>query len=329
MIMRYILTFWFIVGIFCLNCGYFENKPRAIGSGIEWNIFASERFSTEFVKNLPPDTLRMPPREPFRYLFPVSPKEWQLKQKLANIVWILNANNLDQRELMQSLLTQDAFQYVWNGNVLEKDLPNLWAKPQEVIVFFVRDFENFQLYLKREKHAIENKMLEKEIAQLKWDLYRTHEQTKITKYLQEKYDFSIRIPRDWIILEEGENFLWLGKDYPMRWFSVSWKDGDKTLEINPWDWRCQIGEKLYQEISIDSIAQSEGEIAINHWTGQQIRGLWYHDIEPKGGPFSSVIFHDESANRWYFLDMQVYAPDRSKMRYLREMEVMAQTFKLE
>ncbi|PSQ65454.1 MAG: DUF4837 domain-containing protein, partial [Bacteroidetes bacterium QH_2_64_74] len=46
-----------------------------------------------------------------------------------------------------------------------------------------------------------------------------------------------------------------------------------------------------------------------------------------GGPFVTYTFYDRSTDRVYMLDGSVFAPDYDKLDLLRQMEVMARTFR--
>ena len=61
----------------------------------------------------------------------------------------------------------------------------------------------------------------------------------------------------------------------------------------------------------------------------QLTGVWQNDREtrPAGGPFRSYGFYDLNTQRLYLVDMAVFAPGKKKLPYLRQLDVMAQTFK--
>jgi hypothetical protein len=46
-----------------------------------------------------------------------------------------------------------------------------------------------------------------------------------------------------------------------------------------------------------------------------------------GGPFVNYTFYDQTTDRVYMLDGSVFAPDNDKLDLLRQMEVMARTFR--
>lgn len=46
-----------------------------------------------------------------------------------------------------------------------------------------------------------------------------------------------------------------------------------------------------------------------------------------GGPFVAYAFYDQASDRIYLLHGSVFAPEYDKLKFLRQMEVMANTFR--
>ena len=69
--------------------------------------------------------------------------------------------------------------------------------------------------------------------------------------------------------------------------------------------------------------------------GFESRGLWHmvarseDGYEPlgMGGPFLTYAFYDEETGRNYIIDGMVFAPNYPKREFLRQMEVIAYTFR--
>jgi len=306
---------------------FFHPKPKSIGSPIEWNVFASPHFADEFISAISSDTLRMPQREPFRKFYSVPMKGWEFKNQLSNIVWILSLSNQEQKQIAEQLLTPNAFQFVKSGKVLEKLLENVWAKNQKVLTFFAADSRALNSYLSQNQIKIGKTLEDLEREQIAFKLYKNDEREKMEGELREKYGWSFRVPSGWEILEEGQNYIWFGKASPHRWFLVSWKDS--KLKPNLWKWKTDIAEMIYGEIGIDTTAQIVGKTFFECGQISTIQGLWFHKMDAKGGPFKSFAFFDSATNSWFFIDCQVFAPEREKMQFFREMETMASTFSVD
>jgi hypothetical protein len=67
----------------------------------------------------------------------------------------------------------------------------------------------------------------------------------------------------------------------------------------------------------------------------EVRGLWHMVGEENGekfpfgagGPFLTYAFYDEPSGRLYLLDGMVFAPNYPKREFLRQLEVIAYTFR--
>jgi hypothetical protein len=46
-----------------------------------------------------------------------------------------------------------------------------------------------------------------------------------------------------------------------------------------------------------------------------------------GGPFVNYAFYDQPSDRVYFIDGSVFAPTYDKLQFIRQMEVIARTFR--
>lgn len=59
----------------------------------------------------------------------------------------------------------------------------------------------------------------------------------------------------------------------------------------------------------------------------ETRGTWRMTGDAMGGPFVSYGLYDEDQGRFYLIDGMVYAPNYAKREFLRQMEVIAHTFR--
>ena len=100
-------------------------------------------------------------------------------------------------------------------------------------------------------------------------------------------------------------------------------------------------DTLYKRIYIDRKID-DGEMIDQRWEpviaeevnflnrrALKLKGLWSYKKRTGGGPFHLYCFFDEKTERIYFIDMDMFAPDlkKSKMHYLRQMDIIAHTFK--
>ena len=53
-------------------------------------------------------------------------------------------------------------------------------------------------------------------------------QIEVEKKLSQSYKWSINVPWGWEVLRDDKktNFFWMGSEYPYKWISVKWDDGN-------------------------------------------------------------------------------------------------------
>lgn len=176
---------------------------------------------------------------------------------------------------------------------------------------------------------IEQTMFERNTA----FVYRSGEQFEMADKYFEEHGYYLRMMHDYVEIENSDekSMVWLGRDHPYRWLSVSWTtpndsvDVDeqlKTLLFDTYENRMgsvQINEDVFQVESI----------WLQQYAANRYYGLWEHKEEVKGGPFIAYGFYEPVADRLYLLSGIVHAPDKEKMPYIRQMETIFKTFSTE
>jgi hypothetical protein len=154
---------------------------------------------------------------------------------------------------------------------------------------------------------------------------------KLTKELEQKYDWRMEVPHDYITVKEKpeRHFVWLGRGFPYRWLSIHWIDQAESITITPeWAWEHMeyIADSLFASIYIDTLFRSSELGDENGHNLYILRGVWAHRKETAGGPFFTYVFRDPEQNRIYFLTGIVFNPGGSKNLIIRQQEVVIRTF---
>jgi hypothetical protein len=67
------------------------------------------------------------------------------------------------------------------------------------------------------------------------------------------------------------------------------------------------------------------------WEALRVTGLWQNQTAQAGfaagGPFRTYCFFDPGTKRLYMVDIAVFAPGMSKEPYLRQLDIIAHTFR--
>ncbi len=151
------------------------------------------------------------------------------------------------------------------------------------------------------------------------------------------YGFSLDLPQVYVHAREDSTFRFRNV-HPdpgtrIRAFLVSWRTGgDPLAEDAGTDglraWREEVGETLYnppQDITEDGVRYDT--VAIGVLTGVEMRGVWRDRASfPAGGPFIARAVGCPDQDRTYYIDAWLYNPADDKYPYLRQLEIILDTF---
>ena len=254
------------------------------------------------------------------------------RRKNLLIVAPLNAAH-PTAQFLKTLLSTDVQDAVRAGRSTVSWKEDVWAKEQLLIVAAGKDLpavvDNLRLEADRLYRAVENAR-NRRIAQL---IYRYGEQEGIAAQLAQTHGWTFRVPFGYRILEAqpDSGFVILAKENPSRWIFVYWEDGippDRLTESWCIQKRDEITHRFFDE---DRIADGEVDVYQTEFAGKlavTLQGLWENQKTWAGGPFKSYAFVDVDQNRFFFVDVGVFSPNKNKEPYLRQVDLMAQTFAL-
>ena len=205
-----------------------------------------------------------------------------------------------------------------------------YAQGQALVVVAGKSIADLRSRLKVNQDQIfnffERKMYERNTA----FVYRSGEQFDLAEKYFDQYGFYLRMMHDYIEIENNpkKHLLWLGRDFPYRWLTVSWETPIDSTEL----------EFQLDELLKATFGRKLGDIMLNEdylskepfWFGQysafKYFGLWESKEEVKGGPFIAYGFYEPVKDRIYLLAGIIHAPDKEKIPYIRQMETIFRTF---
>ena len=92
-----------------------------------------------------------------------------------------------------------------------------------------------------------------------------------------------------------------------------------------------VGERFdnYKSIRFNNHKFKLDRNYFNDLKGWQCSGIWESSdsLEAKGGPFYSYIFYDDQTDRTFHINTLVHNPGKSKSLYIRQMKLIAKSFK--
>ena len=258
-----------------------------------------------------------------------------LKHKLRKI--LLVAAPLDAThptsEFLGSLLSPNVRKGIRAGEFSVFWKEDLWARDQTVL--FVTGagpgdlVEGIRTEADRLYATVEQARNER-VARL---IYHYGERNDLTARLAHVYGWQVRVPSGFKLqdADADSGFVLLEKEDPSRWLFVYWEDGISPDRLTG-DWcvrkRDAITGRFFDG---DRIAVGTAETTQTEFAGKlafSLQGLWENEASWKGGPFRSYAFVDVDLDRFFLVDVGIFSPNRRKEPYLRQVDMMARTFKL-
>ena len=232
---------------------------------------------------------------------------------------------------LKEILSADVLQSIRQGKTSVIWKRDVWARDQILMIasgnslLEVADnlwLSSDRLYSELEQ-AVDNSVRDY--------VYSFGEREPLTRELEKTFGWSMRVPFGYRILESypDSGFVVLAKDNPNRWLFVYSEDGVHPDQITD-EWciqkRDEITRRFFGGDHIGNVITRQevfaGKLAV------VLQGLWENEAEWKGGPFKSYAFVDIDLNRFFYIDMGMYAPNRKKAPYLHQVEQIARTFQI-
>ena len=233
--------------------------------------------------------------------------------------------------LIKKMFSEQLVHAMQNGEQPVALKRNQWRKEQLLMLLTALGVKPFDEIIEFRGDELRGYFDEVFVNRQKEYLYERYEQKKLAKRFQEEHNWSIRVPRDFIIIHErpDSNFVWLGRHLPIRWLSIYWESVDGQVSVDSasaFRMRKFIGENHYGDIATNPDFVETEQVTLSGRKAVKIRGIWEHTNEAKGGVFIGYLLYDSDSGRLYYLDGQIFAPGMKKLVYLRQLDIVLNTF---
>jgi hypothetical protein len=149
------------------------------------------------------------------------------------------------------------------------------------------------------------------------------------------YGFTLQLPRVYGHIMEDSLFRF-GNPYRqgdtdlLRSVLLTWHAGaDEVTPETLRAWRESIDETSYnipQDILEEGVRS--GAIEVDRLTGLELRGVWQDRSDfPAAGPFITRAIACPQQDRTYYMDAWLFAPGKDKYPYLRQLEILLDSFR--
>jgi len=333
--LRYNIKVFLLALILAANGCSKDGKEYAIGPSQQIVVIADKDIydgTVRLFREVFERTIETPyPEKIFRVRYG-DPKEFDFfkKWKSVVIVSVLSREDYTSR-LVKSFLTQDALQKVILGEASVFSKPDLWAEGQAVIFLVARDLDELKLRLRKKADLMFNLALEKLDERISDVIYGEGEESAIMGRLHRDFGWSLRIPKGYELptVSKDSCFVWLRKSFPERWLFVYWGErwkGGKLTEERCVEIRNKVGKLFYDGDRVASVRSRR--VDFDGREALRLEGTWENPSELVGGPFFSYCFVDSTSSRIFIIDGAVFLPGQNKLLYIRQLQLIAETFSL-
>jgi len=235
-------------------------------------------------------------------------------------------------DLLRRMITPEVEEGIKDGqfSVFRRNDP--WAKQQLLLVLAGRNQRELAERVNEWIDSLYNWAIDFEYKRLKRELIHRHKNNKYIRPSDESGGFQFNIQLDYIVAQDNDSleFIRFIRQHPTRWIMVAW--GESNEPITPefiYEHRRQLSDSFLDPVRTYDDRWSWEETELNGQQAIIVRGIWAGVETTGGGPFFTYGFKTPDQDRYYLIDSAVFAPGQSKMPYLWQLDIMAQTFELQ
>jgi hypothetical protein len=270
-------------------------------------------------------------------------------QTLKNVVFVAPlSDSTSEAAFIRSAFSDDALRAIseGGGGVVGRDDP--WRRLQKVYFVTADTPDDLVSTIRTSGPEMVDAFNEISRVRMTLDMFERGRQRNLEESLMANHGFAVNIQHDYVVAVDTTDFVWLRRTLS----SDTWRslfvhyieNGNPALLSEDWivAQRDSIARRYITSntggwVVTDTRRPLETRSAEPAGRfGFETRGLWQM-VGPDengnvvqygmGGPFVTYAFYDEGSRRVYLIDGMVFAPDFDKREFLRQLEVIAYTFR--
>jgi len=358
---HWLLTAALLTGLVLLSGCEGDYRPRAVGPEGEITVVMDSSYWT----SAPGEALR-DNVTPWVETLPVSERYFQLRhieltdertyeriQDLKNVIIAAPlSDSTNETSFLRRRLSDEAEQAILNGQTAVVPKPDLWRRSQRIYYVAAASPEALAETFRSQGSQIRSTFTDVTLDRMQQQMYEDDRRSALEDTLMRRHNFAVNVQQDFQIAVDtttaSEGFVWLRRILAQtrREFFVYYVDDVSPDQITP-EWIYAKRDSLtrrhlrgnvqgFVKIDYRRALDTDQQSFLDRY-GFETRGLWYmvaalgggNDLQPVGGggPFVNYTFYDQATDRVYMLDGSIFAPEFDKLDFLRQMEVMARTFR--
>ncbi|MFQ5674807.1 MAG: DUF4837 family protein [bacterium] len=327
---------WLVAGLL-VGC---VKKPVGVGTETSLFVVADSENWQEMeatFKDVFENVIMTPQPERVFEIHWISPENFSQYATRKNIVivGILDSEG-EINAKVSGMLSADVKNKVMDGSAFVFPKENPWADQQLLVVLAGNSVDELKAKMMENREYLYGLFEKKLIEETTEQMFSQFEQEDLADTLLEKYGWTLRIQHDYIlnIDRPQDRFVMLRRSLPgrERWLFVHWIEAaDPAMITEEWalQTRDRLTRKFYENDFIDRERTHSTEIDFLGRSTLLLEGLWANDDKVTGGPFRNYSFYDQATGRIYMIDVAVWYPANLKEPFLRQLDIMAHTFKTE
>ncbi len=263
------------------------------------------------------------------YLYWGNEDSLSLRTRWQNVLLVGTLDSEDRvSRRLQNMLSAEAKRGVEEGRYTIFRRQDEWCANQTVVFLVAPDVESLLHYLGDNGEELFSIFHNDRYDRMEREIYSRYEQTDLADSLRRAHGWTMRIQHDYTIVasRRSPDHIRFRRSLPDRFLTVAWRigDPDEVTVDNLFAWRNQLGALMADSTRINPAWYLAEETTIAGYPALKVHGLWETYSSLGGGPFVSYLLH--AGGTLYLLDGQVFAPDRDKEPFIRQFEVILNTF---
>ena len=278
-----------------------------------------------------------------------SPSVLDLVRKQKNVVFVAPlSDTTNEAKFIESRLDEGAKAAILEGQSAVIPRRDLWRRYQQVVYITANTPEAVAEAIHERGEDLRYLFNKITRERMTLEMFEKGRQKDLEELIMTEHGFAVNVQHDYFIAIDTTNFIWLRRVIsPDSWRSlfVYYEENGDPSELTP-EWVYATRDSLTRKyvrgtldgfVAIDYRRPLETEnINFLDRFAYETRGLWHmlgidengEEYEyGMGGPFLTYAFYDQNTGRTYLIDGMVFAPGFNKREFLRQLEVIAYTFR--
>lgn len=216
-----------------------------------------------------------------------------------------------------------------------------WAKDQLLIYLFGPNENQLTENIKSSFPAIAKKVNQVDRKRIESTVYLSGENKNYSEEIRGKLGIDIRIPSDYAVAVDDQNFAWLRKEtefvsHNLMLYKIPYSNKEQLTKEGLKKIRDQLGkryvsselENTYMKINDIDLPMLTELVTISGNYAVEARGIWEIENDYMGGPFISYLILNEKTNELIFVDGFIFAPGKGKRKYMQYLEHIFSSIKI-